>query len=209
MTRYLLAWMLVVPSVMCAQAGGRASEAKSSGKPSAPAAAEETWDIDTSHSELSFNLRLFTGRSEGRFRTWSGTITMPPGRWEDAVVDVVIQAASVDTDNDDRDKHLRNEDFFDVEKYPVLTFKSTKVTRDGDSLAIAGNLTIKDVTKRVVLKGKYAGGASRATPTMKFEATVTINRLEYGVNYENIFVRDKIVLGEDVTVDIRLVAVRR
>jgi polyisoprenoid-binding protein YceI len=94
---------------------------------------------------------------------------------------------------EDRDKHLRNEDFFDVEKYPTLTFKSTGVTRSGDSLSIAGNLTIKKVTK----------------PRMTFGATTTINRLDYGVNYDNILVRDGIVLGEDVTINIKLALVQQ
>jgi len=203
MTRYLLACLLALPSSVWAQAR------KSGDTPSAPVTAKETWVIDTSRSKVGFDLRLFAGRSDGEFQSWAGTISMPPGKWEDAAVDVVIQAASVHTDEEDRDKHLRTADFFDVAKYPVITFKSTKITRDGDSVAIAGNLTIKNVTKPVVLKGKYVGGTSGPTPEMKFQASVIVNRMDYGVNYESILVRDGIVLGEDVTIAIALTAVRR
>jgi polyisoprenoid-binding protein YceI len=134
---------------------------------------------------------------------------MPSGKWNDAIVDVVIQASSVDTKDEERDKHLRNSDFFDVEKYPVITFKSTGIKCAGDSIAVAGNLTIKNVTKPIVLKGKFLGATSQPKPRMNFQATVTINRLEYGVNYDNILVRDGIVLGEDVTIDITIAAVRQ
>jgi polyisoprenoid-binding protein YceI len=133
---------------------------------------------------------------------------LPSDNWNEAVVDVVIQAASVDTKNKKRDDHLRNEDFFDVEKYPVITFKSTSVKRQGDSVTVAGNLTIKNVTKPVVLKGKFLGSEAGPTPRMNFQATTTINRADYGVNYDGILVRDKIVLGEDVTIDINIAAVR-
>lgn len=221
MSRYLLASLLFLPLSVLAPTSGRAQKAsRGIVARSAPApTATETWKADTSSSAVKFSLRLFAGRSEGRFRVWSGTITMPsdksnavPGpsdKWNDAVVGVVIQATSVETDDEDRDKHLRTPDFFDVAKYPTIEFKSTRVKRDGDSLTIAGNLTIKNVTKPVVLKGKFLGAVPGTPPRMNFQATVTINRLDYGVNYENILVRDGIVLGEDVKIDVSVTAVRQ
>jgi polyisoprenoid-binding protein YceI len=88
-------------------------------------------------------------------------------------------------------------------------FKSTRVKRNGDSLTIAGNLTIKKVTKPVVLKGKFLGAVPGTPPRLNFQATVTINRMDYGVNYESILVRDGIVLGEDVKIDVSVTAVRQ
>jgi len=204
---------VLLPSTVWAQGAGRSSAVKkksaSQAPAQSPATVAETWGVDTAHSTLGFNLRLFAGRSEGQFRQWSGTITMPPGKWDDAAVNIVIQAASVETDDADRDKHLRTPDFFDVEKYPTLTFKSTKITHTGDSISVTGNLTIKNVTKSVTLKGTYLADKSDPASRLSFHVSTVINRLDYGVNYDNILVRDGIVLGEDVTIDIMLTAVKQ
>jgi len=219
MSRYLLASLLFLSVSVLAPTAGRAQKADGGVVARSAPTASETWKADTASSKVAFSLRLFAGRSQGRFHVWSGTITLPSDKssaapapsdkWNDAVVEVVIQATSVDTDEEDRDKHLRSPDFFDVKKYPTIAFKSTGVKREGDSLTIAGNLTIKNVTKPIVLKGKFLGAVPGTPPRMNFQATVTINRLDYGVNYDNILVQDGIVLGEDVKIDVTVAAVRQ
>src|SRR5881394_2083965 len=107
----------------------------------------QIWEVDTSQSQLTFSVRNLVGRAQGKFDVWSGALSIPAEGWDHAAVDVTIQASSINTENEDRDDHLRNEDFFEVEKYPTIVFKSASVKREGDSVTVAGNLTMKDVAK--------------------------------------------------------------
>ena len=161
-----------------------------------------TWTIDPAHTEVSFVARhLMVSKVRGRFGDVSGTVEVA----EDvtaSVADVTIQAASVDTGNADRDAHLRGEDFFDVEKYPTLTFRSTSF--DGETLT--GDLTIKDVTKPVTLDVEAGGIGTDPWGNTKagFEATTTINRKDWGLTWNaaveggGVLVSDKITITIDV-----------
>jgi len=161
--------------------------------------------IDTAQSKLTFNLRHLLGRAEGQFDVWSGSLTLASDHWDSAAVDVTIQASSINTDNEERDNHLRSDDFFDAEKYPEITFKSSSVKRKGDSITVAGNLTMKGVTKPVVLKGKLTKTTPGQTPRMSFQATTTINRMDYGVSYNRVL-ESGTLLGDEVTIVATIVA---
>ena len=208
MSRWILALLFLISPSVHAQTLQRTEKTGTAGvSSSARTAAKETWTIDAEHSKLTFSLRLFLGRTQGQFDTWSGVLTVPPDNWNNAAVDVVIQASSINTENSDRDDHLRNSDFFDVEKYPEITFKSTSIKRVGDSISVAGNLTMKGVTKPVVLTGKFMGLTPGQRPRMDFQATTVINRRDYGVSYNRVREGGP-MLGDEVTINIVVAAVK-
>ena len=113
-----------------------------------------TWQIDQAHSELRFRIRHFVNRVSGTFTDWDGTVTGDPGKWADGSVTVDIRARSVDTRNERRDNDLRSERFFEVEKYPEVTYTSRSVTVAGSDLTIVGDLTMKGTIRLVTLAVK-------------------------------------------------------
>ncbi len=170
------------------------------------------WRIDKSHSELSFSIRHFMGRVRGTFRDWGGTITVPdPARWENAAIDVAIQTASIFTDNDRRDADLRSSDFFAADSFPVIAFKSTRIERTGETAKIYGNLTIRGVTRPVVLEGRFLGLSQfpNYVDRVGFEASTTINRVDYGVTWNRMVEGAGMTLGDDVKIDLTIEATRR
>ena len=121
----------------------------------------ETWQIDSAHSAIQFTVRhLVIAKVRGQFGRWSGSVTAPGGDFTRATASVTIDATSLDTGVAERDAHLRSADFFDVERYPEITFKSTSVTQVApDRLKVAGALTMKGVTRDVVLDVEILGQA--------------------------------------------------
>lgn len=178
--------------------------------PAATAAAPVTWRIDTSHSELTFRIRHLVSRVSGSFGQWSGTLVADPARLAGGSVQVDIQTASIDTNNERRDTHLRSDEFFDAPNHPVITFRSTRVTVSGRNLRIAGNLTMRGVTRPVVLTGRMVqvtGAPGRRR--MGFEATTTINRVDYGVTWNRAAEGGGVTLGDEVTINMAVSAVEQ
>jgi polyisoprenoid-binding protein YceI len=176
------------------------------------AAATSTWQIDPNHSAAQFAVRhLAISTVRGAFTKVSGTVQLDDKDIAKSSVDVTIDAASVDTRVADRDKDLRSERFFDVEKYPTLTFKSTRVEQtEPGKLKVTGDLTIHGVTKQVVLdvEGPTAPvkdpwGNQRAAAN----ATTKINRQDFGVKWNAKMDNGGLVVGDDVaiTIDVELV----
>jgi polyisoprenoid-binding protein YceI len=171
-----------------------------------------TWRIDKSHSELTFHIRHFMGRVRGTFRDWNGTIVVAdPTRWEDGSVDVTIKTASIFTDHDKRDQDLRSNSFFAADSFPTITFKSTRIERAGDAAKIHGNLTMRGVTRPVVLEGKFLGLGQFPDNVERvgFEATTTINRLDFGVSWNRLVEGAGMTLGDDVKIDVTIQATRK
>jgi len=198
--------LALIPALSAAQTS---LPAQSSRAPSAVKSASN-WKIDAAHSELTFSIRHMVSRVRGQFDEWTGTIVADPNDWSTASVDVVAQTSSIDTNNERRDEDLRSPNHFDAEANPTVTFKSTRVTRfAGDSIAVAGNLTIHGVTKPVVLKGKFNG--MTGTPGKRragFEAETTINRQDYNMTWNRI-VEGSAMLGDDVRIEIDIAAVEQ
>jgi polyisoprenoid-binding protein YceI len=116
------------------------------------------WSIDKSHSEVGFAVRhMMISTVRGKFSRFEADISVDPTNLEAATVTARIDAGSIDTNEEKRDGHLRSPDFFDVEKYPTLTFTSTSVKRDGNDLEVTGNLKIKDQEHPITLKGEVVG----------------------------------------------------
>ena len=171
-----------------------------------------TWKIDPTHTLVEFGIRhLMITTVKGRFGGVEGTITGDLDDMTNATVDVKIDAASIDTRNEDRDNHLRSGDFFDVEKYPHITFKSTKVTKTGDdTFNVEGELTIRDVTKPVTLEATLLGTAKDPWGNEKvgFSAKAKINRTDYGLTWTAPLEAGGFLVGDDVNIELEVQAVK-
>jgi polyisoprenoid-binding protein YceI len=180
---------------------------------SAPASPSVTapavWTIDNTHSGVGFQIRHFVSKVRGKFKDVKGTITADESAWQNAMVDVEISTASISTDNDRRDTHLRSPDFFAADSFPTIRFRSTRVERSGDNAKIFGDLTIRGVTKPVVLDGTFTGVMKSAQgDRVGFEASTTINRLDYGVKWNRAAEAGGAMLGDEVKIEINIEAVR-
>lgn len=168
------------------------------------------WVIDATHSNVEFSVRhLMIATVKGRFAGVNGTVVTDESDPTKTEVDVTIDAASIDTRMPQRDEHLRSADFFDVAAFPTLTFKSRKVVGAGDELKVVGDLTIRGVTREVVLDVTSNGrqtdpwGGQRAG----FEATGRIKRSDFGLTWNQALETGGVVVGDDVklSIDVELV----
>ncbi len=174
--------------------------------PAAGLADASTWNLDPAHSNASFTIRhLVISNVRGEFQKFSGAVQLDDKDLAKSSVDVTIQAASIDTANPDRDKHLRSADFFDAEKFPTIAFKSTKVEKAGDGkLHVTGNLTMKGVTKPVVLAVDGPTGEIKdpmGNVRRGLSASTTINRKDWGLTWSKT-VEAGPVVGDDVKIQI-------
>jgi polyisoprenoid-binding protein YceI len=168
-----------------------------------------TWKVDPVHSELTFRIRHFVTKVFGTFKSWSGTIVADPAKLSTGSVEVAVETATIDTRNERRDTDLRSPNFFD--SFPAMTFKSTKVEANGSALKITGDLTIRGITKPVVLTGEYLGTMGLAEPMKQrigFTATAKINRLDYGLKWNRV-VEGSNMLGDEVEININIEALRQ
>lgn len=166
-----------------------------------------TWDIDQAHSSVGFSIRHIFSKVPGFFDKFSGTIEFDPANPTAASVKVDIDPASINTKNTQRDEHLRSGDFFDVAKFPAMSFQSTKVTKgEGNALSVEGNLTMHGVTKPVTLAVTFLGaGPAMGGQRAGFEATSKFDRKDFGIVW-NKALDNGTVLGDDVTIAIGIEA---
>jgi polyisoprenoid-binding protein YceI len=176
-----------------------------------PAATRSIWAIDPVHSSAEFAIRhLMITTVRGRFTDVQGTVVIDDADVAKSSVEVTVGVASIDTREAQRDAHLRSADFFDAEKFPAITFRSTAI-RDvaDDAFKLAGNLTIHGVTREVVLDASSEGrardpwGGDRAG----FHATTRIKRSDFGLTWNQVLEAGGVVVGEDVkiSIDVELV----
>ena len=167
-----------------------------------------TWSADAIHSDVSFKVRhMAVGKAKGTFALQSATLVVGDNGLADATVTAVIDAASVDTKQDQRNEHVKSPDFLDVENHPTLTFVSTSV-RDlgGEEFVLVGGLTIRGTTQQVELAVEYLGetvdayGSTRAG----FSATTSISRKAYGVSFEAAFGAGNAVVADKVEIALEL-----
>ena len=172
-----------------------------------PVLAADVHTIDAGHSEVSFQVRHLVTQVRGNFNDYEGTINLDPANLEKSSVDFRIKATSIDTNNADRDKHLRGEDFFFVEKYPEITFKSKSIKKaDKDTYNVAGTLTMRGVSKEVTLPVTFLGMVKDPWGNEKagFSTDLTLNRKDYGINWNAALDNGGFVLSDEVKVDINL-----
>jgi polyisoprenoid-binding protein YceI len=175
--------------------------------------AVETWQIDPSHSAIGFSVRhMVVSKTRGRFTKWDGQIRFDPKNPAGSSVEVTIDPASIDTADAQRDAHLKSPYFFDVEKFPAASFRSTKVEdRGGDRYRITGDLTVHGVTRPVVLEATYEGsgkdpwGGERSG----FLATTTIDRKDFGLEWNKTLDTGGLLVGERVELTLEIEAIRQ
>jgi len=167
----------------------------------------ETYVIDKNHSDASFQIRHFASKVRGRFADFEGTIQADPAKPESSSVTFTIKTASIDTNQPDRDKHLRSADFFDAEKFPEITFKSSKMTPAGkDKYDVTGTLTMHGVSKEVTLPVTFLGTMKdpRGNEIASFELATKLNRKDFGINWNKALDAGGFMLSDDVDVQIAL-----
>ncbi len=172
----------------------------------------EQWDFDLSHSSIGFHVRhLMISKVHGRFTSWTGALQLDSADPTKSHVEVQIDAASIDTKEPKRDDHLRSADFLDAANFPQLTFKSTRVARDGDELAVDGELTIHGVTRPVHLKVEPAGqvkdpwGGTRTG----FSAKTTISRKDFGLTWNQLLEAGGVAVGDKIEISLEIEAVKK
>jgi polyisoprenoid-binding protein YceI len=153
----------------------------------AGSASAQTWSLDKSHAQLGFNItHLLLSEVDGGFKTFDAKITSSKDDFSDAVIELTADVASIDTDNEDRDKHLRTPDFFDAEKFPKITFKSTSFKKvEGKKYKLVGDLTMHGVTKSValdvVLNGPIVHPYNKKN-VAGFKISGVIKRSDFGIS---------------------------
>jgi polyisoprenoid-binding protein YceI len=176
-----------------------------------PATAGDAYAVDTAHSEISFRVRHMMSKVSGSFSDFGGTVDLDRDQLERSGVEFRIKAASINTNNERRDIHLRTNDFFDVENHPEIVFKSTRIVPKGDNgFDVHGDLTIRGVTKPIVLPATSLGEMKdpRGRTKVGWEARVTLNRKDYGIVWNQTLDTGGFVLGDEVEVAINLQAVK-
>lgn len=163
-----------------------------------------TWSLDKFHSQVKFSVsHLVIAEVTGRFTDFHVKFQHPGDDFTKANIEATIKTASISTDVEKRDNHLRSDDFLNAEKYPVITFKSNSIEKTGeDTYGIKGDLTIREVTKPVVLDTKFNGTIKDPRGNIKagFKATTTINRFDYGVKWNAATEAGGLVAGKEVEI---------
>jgi polyisoprenoid-binding protein YceI len=165
--------------------------------------------VDKTHSEAHFQVRHLVTKVRGHFTDFSGTIQFDQANIDAAKVSLTIQAASIDTGTPDRDGHLKSDDFFAVDKFPTLTFVSSKVTKTGaDTFDVAGTLTLHGVSKELTVPVTFLGLAKDPWGNMRagFEGEVTVNRKDFGLVYNATLETGGFLIGDDVKISVSLQA---
>jgi polyisoprenoid-binding protein YceI len=168
-------------------------------------AAATSYKVDDAHTSVTFSVRHLFTNVEGRFKTFEGQIDFDPAAPEKTTVKGTIDAASIDTNVQKRDDHLRSPDFFDVAKHPKIEFVSTGVSdvdKTKNTGKIQGNLTMHGVTKPVVLDAQFLGAATDPWGNKKagFTASTVVNRKDFGLGWNQALESGGVLVGEEVTI---------
>jgi|SRR5690606_33242633 len=163
--------------------------------------AQETWNLDKAHSKIGFNVtHMAISEVEGNFRDFDASVVAKSDDFNGAEVSFTARVASIDTDNERRDNHLRSEDFFHAEKYPELTFKG-KLTKQGGKYKLKGDLTMHGVTKPVELDVTYGGKVNTGNVEKAgFKLNGKINRKDFGLTWSKTTPGGELVVGDEVEI---------
>jgi polyisoprenoid-binding protein YceI len=173
--------------------------------------ADNTFKIDPAHTYIGFSVRhMVVSNVKGNFTKFSGTINYDSTDITKSKVNVKIDAASITTDNEIRDKHLRSAEFFEVEKYPEITFESTSIEKKGDGYVMHGFLTMRGVKKPIDIPFDMIGHVvdPRGNERIGFEGSASLNRQDYGVAYNAMIEGGGLVAGNTIKIDLEVEAVK-
>lgn len=183
------------------------AQAKRTVMASAPTTAT-SWNLDKSHSGVKFGIdHLVISEVEGSFKVFSGSLVSPTPDFNNAKVDFTVDVNSINTDDDKRDAHLKGDDFFHAEKYPAMKFSSTSFKKiKGNAYIMEGNLTIRDITKKVRFAVVYGGTVKDPWGNIKagFKASGKINRKEFGLKWNSVTEAGGAVVGEEVRMSVNV-----
>ncbi|WP_077325687.1 YceI family protein [Virgibacillus siamensis] len=173
--------------------------------------AKTTYNVDTVHSELGFQIKhMMISKAKGAFNDFEAVIEADVDDLSDSTVELTIDAASIDTRNKDRDDHLRSGDFFEVEKYPKITFKATDIKKKSDNLYdVTGDLTIKDTTKPVSVDVTFEGQSKdpmSGNTVAGFSGTAKFSRKEFGLTWNAAVETGGVLVGDEVKVNFEIEA---
>lgn len=170
------------------------------------------WVIDTTHSSIEFSVKhMMIAKVKGSFDRFSAAIEADPTDLTTANIEFTVDAASINTRNSDRDAHLRAEDFFDVENYPTLTFKSTKIVKkDDDEYEVTGDLTIRDVTRQETFLVTFEGQGKDPWGNEKvgYSAEGKINRSDYGLTWNAALETGGVLVGDQIKISLSIEAAK-
>ena len=173
----------------------------------------QSWKIDAAHTNVSFLVDyMVVSELEGSFKKYDATVTSEKPDFSDIKLNFTVDVNSVNTDNEMRDKHLKGDDFFNTEKYPQMVFKSISVKKISDKkYVLEGDLTIRDITKRVKFDVNYGGTVKDPWGNTKagFKASAKINRLDYGLKYNSALESGEMVASNEVTININTVLIKQ
>ena len=173
----------------------------------------DRWEIDSSHSSVHFSVRhLVIAKVRGTFARWSGTVQVPDGDFSKATVAVTIDASSIDTGVADRDAHLKSADFFDAAQYPELRFVGKRVQpRSGADIDVVGDLTIKGITREVVLRVEQLGQTKDPWGNLRaaFSAKASIDRKDFGLTWNQVLETGGVMVGDRVEIEAEIQAVKQ
>lgn len=171
-------------------------------------AQSNTWKTDASHSNVKFSVtHLVVSEVEGYFKTFAGTLVSSKPDFTDAAINFSVDINSINTDNEGRDKHLKSDDFFNAEKFPQMTFKSTSFKKVGDKkYVLEGDLTIRDITKKVKFDVVFGGTVKDPWGNIKagFKATGSINRFDYNLKWNSVTEAGGAVVSKEVAIVLNL-----
>ena len=166
------------------------------------------WDVDPVHSSVRFTVtHLVISEVDGEFKKFNGSIVTEKPDFTDAAINFTVDVKSISTDNDMRDNHLKSPDFFDADKYPEMTFKSTSFVKlSANKYELDGNLTIHGITRLVKFDVTFGGTMNDGMGHIKagFKASTVINRFDYGLKWSKATETGGLVVGQDVTINLRL-----
>lgn len=173
-----------------------------------PLKAQTKWTIDASHSNVKFTVtHMIVSEMDGHFKAFEGKMTSNAADFTNANIDFKVDVNSINTENEKRDAHLKSDDFFNAAKFPFMTFKSVSFTKVSENkYKLTGDLTIREVTKRVTFDVTYGGTAKDPWGNTKigFKANTTIKRMEYGLMWNTITEAGGMVVGDDVSVTLNV-----
>ncbi len=167
-----------------------------------------SWQLDLAHSQIAFSVRhMMIAKVRGQFERFEGDFNLDESNLAHSTVTVRIEAASINTRNEQRDAHLRSADFLNVEQYPTITFQSTGVQLTGPRTAqLSGGLTIRGITRPVVIDVEYLGSAKSpwGTTSHGFSGTTTINRRDWNLTWNVALETGGVLVGDEIQVDLEL-----
>ncbi len=170
--------------------------------------AQSGWTLDKAHSNIGFSIKhMVISEVTGNFKDFDMSFSSSKSDFTDASVAATIKVASINTDNEKRDAHLRTDDFFNAEKYPVIAFKSTSFEKVSDNkYKITGDLTIRDVTKKVTFDAIYNGSikAPWGAQIYSWKATLALNRFDYGLKWNKAIETGGLIAGDTVNITLNL-----